>query len=380
LQNASEIGPSKADHRARLRTIVWTVLLLGGGPAPAHAAVPSDVVARGKGFEIRQDQIDDLVVEQKVLLRNAGQPVRPEDERLLEERTLDRLVVREILLQMATPEEKETARRLVEDNAAAQKQRLGSEDAYRRQILKSGTTPEVFAERMLAQAIADQVLFREIRSKIEITDEQVRRFYEEGEDLQARELQSLVERLQKEGQDTTFYRDATNRLATVRQTNLDRLIRPEQARARMLVLFTRDPLTRRPLPDETQRSKRERLERLRQRVAAGEDFAALATEFSEEPDAARNRAEYVATKSKVTFPELREALFTLPLNQVSQAISTELGYYLVQVLERPAPGKVPFDQAKDDIRNLLVNQEMERRLPAWFEQIKRDYAVELVGR
>jgi parvulin-like peptidyl-prolyl isomerase len=345
---------------------------------PAFTAGVGDVVARGKGFEIRQSEVDDLVVEQRILLRGAGQSVRPEDEALLEERTVERLVVREILLLMATSEEREAARRLVEETTEEQKQKLGSEEAYRRQIFKSGSTPEVFADRMLAQAIADQVIFREVRSKIQVTEEQVRRFYDEGEDVRTRELRVLAERLQNKGEDAASYQDATNRLANIRRTNLERLVRPEQARARMLVLFTRDPLTRRPLSEDVQRTKLERMERLRQRAMAGEDFEKLAAEFSEEPDAARNRAEYLATKSQVTFPELRQALFTLPVGQVSGVIRTELGFYLVEVLDRPEPGKVPFEEAKGDIRALLINQETEKRLPAWFEQIRRDYGVEMV--
>ena len=366
-----------AGRRWRAWPMVGLSLLLMCGSAVA--AGRGEVVARGKGFEIRQSEVDDLVVEQKVLLRGAGQPVRPEDEALLEERTLERLVVREILLRMATSEERERARRMVDESLAAQKVRMGSEEAYRRQLFKSGTTPEVFAERMLAQSIADQVILRELRSKVEVTEEQVRRYYDEGEDVRTREARLLAERLRKESQDTTAYRDATNRLATLRQTNLERLVRPEQARARMLVLFTRDPLTRRPLSEDLQRTKRERAERLRQRVLAGEDFGALAAEFSEELDAARNRAEYMATRSEVTFPELRQALFTLPVGQISEVLRTELGYYVVEVLERPTPGKVPFEEAQEDIREHLRNQETEQRLPAWFERIKREYEVEITG-
>jgi parvulin-like peptidyl-prolyl isomerase len=354
-----------------------SLLLLWGS---AVAAGRGEVVARGKGFEIRQGEVDDLVVEQKVLLRGARQAVRPEDEALLEERTLERLVVREILLRMATSEERERARRMVDESLAAQKVRLGSEEAYRRQLFKSGTTPEVFAERMLAQSIADQVIARELRSQVEVTEEQVRRYYDEGEDVRTREARLLAERLGKESPGTTAYRDATNRLATLRQTNLERLVRPEQARARMLVLFTRDPLTRRPLSEDLQRTKRERAERLRQRALAGEDFGALAAEFSEEPDAARNRAEYMATRSEVTFPELRQALFTLPVGQLSDVLRTELGYYVVEVLERPTPGKVSFEEAREDIREHLRSQETEQRMPAWFERIKREYEVEIIGR
>jgi parvulin-like peptidyl-prolyl isomerase len=112
-------------------------------------------------------------------------------------------------------------------------------------------------------------------------------------------------------------------------------------------------------------------------VLSGEDFKAIAREFSDEPDAQQNDAEYLAMREKVTMPRLQEALFSLPLNQISDVIETELGYYLIEVLERPPAGKVPFEEAKGEIRQVLLNQEVEKRLPPWFEALKQEYEVEV---
>jgi hypothetical protein len=231
---------------------------------------------------------------------------------------------------------------------------------------------------LIHQAIADRVVDREVRSKITISEDAIRAFYEEGVDVQARELQRELAAMGDEK--GAAYQEAANRLALMRKTNLERLVRPEQARAHMLVLFTKDPKTRLPLPEHVQSSKKERIERLRTRVKNGESFVALATEFSEEPDAARNRAEYLATKEQITLPELKKAIFELPLNEVSEVIETDLGFYLVQVLERTPGGKVPMDEAREDIRKHLVDQEADRRLPSWFEGLKVEYGVQLMTR
>jgi hypothetical protein len=196
-----------------------------------------------------------------------------------------------------------------------------------------------------------------------------------GIDGPARELQDLIGRMQTENRDTAFYRDATNRLEQIRQANLARLIRPEQAEVRMLVLFTKDGPTGQPLAPEIRQAKRDRIERLRDRVRSGEAFAELAIEFSEESGAAANKGIYLATKDQIPMKPLRDAVFQLPLNQVSDIIDTEIGYYLVEVLKRPPGGKVSLDEAKKDIRDLLVRQGIEKQLPAWYESLKREYEV-----
>lgn len=354
--------------------VCWLMCCVDG-----WAAVGGRVLARGKGFSVTQGQVDELVVEQKVMLQSMGRQVTADEERLLEEQTLDRLVIKELLLQRATPEEQRRGRELVEKRVAEEIVKQGSEEAYRRRILKGGTDPEIFQRRLEEQAIADLVVQREIRSKVVVKDEQVRAFYDEGTDVHAQELKGVVAKLAVENRDSSFYRDATNRLSMIQQTNLSRLERPEQARAVMLVLFIKNPVTGQLVAEDVRKSKRDRLGRLRQRALSGEDFRALAREFSEEPDAQVNNAEYVAVKEKVSLPRLREALFSLPLNEVSDIIDTDLGYYLVQVLERPKAGKVPFEEAEKDVRGLLMNQEVERRLPAWFEQLKKEYEVEVEG-
>jgi parvulin-like peptidyl-prolyl isomerase len=354
-----------------LLALVVVSFATGAWGAPAGR----EVVARGKGFAVFREELDQLVIEQKVLLQSTGRRLTREEEIRLEAETLERLVVRRMLVERATTEDRRRAREHVDQGIAEQKARMGSEEAYRRQILKGGVQPEVFEARLHEQAVADQVVAEEWRGKVTVTDDQILDYYERGVDVQARELQSLVARLEVEDAASVFYQDATNRLAMIRQTNLARLERPEQARARMLVLFSKDPLTGRLLPEEVRQVKRERLDRIRARVLAGEDFAVLASEFSEESDAARNRAEYLASKAQVTLPELREALFGLPLGQLSEVIVTDLGLYLVQVLERPTPGKVTFQEAREEIRSLLEHQETQKRLPAWIETLKHEFEV-----
>jgi parvulin-like peptidyl-prolyl isomerase len=60
------------------------------------------------------------------------------------------------------------------------------------------------------------------------------------------------------------------------------------------------------------------------------------------------------------------------LNQVSDVITTRMGYYLVEVLERMPAGKAPLEKVTEEIRNFLLTQEVEKRLPAWIEQLKQE--------
>ncbi len=78
---------------------------------------------------------------------------------------------------------------------------------------------------------------------------------------------------------------------------------------------------------------RERLLRLRQRIAAGEDFAELARVHSEDGTAAKGGdLGFIAPGE--TVPEFERALNGLRDGEVSQPVQTPFGWHIVQVLER----------------------------------------------
>lgn len=84
-----------------------------------------------------------------------------------------------------------------------------------------------------------------------------------------------------------------------------------------------------------------RISALRKRALAGEDFGALAAEFSEEPGAETTRGNLgYFTAMQMVFPFERAAYLT-PVGQVSEPVRTQFGYHIVKVLDRqPSRGEV----------------------------------------
>ncbi len=345
----------------------------------ADLLFPNPVVARGKGFEIRQNDVDDAITGLRATLAAQGQTL-PESQRGdAEARTLDRMILSRILLQKATPEEKAKAKESADKFIAETKKRAPSEESYRRQLIAVGIKPEVFEKRAFEQAVVETVVNHEIRDKLTIAPDEIKAYYDQGVDVLVRDLQALLEKMQQDGQtNTAFYSDGTNRLAAMKQANLARLDRPETVRASLIILYTIDVVTRTPLPAEVQADKKARIEKILARLKNGEDFAKVARESSEDPDVMRSSGEYTTTRDNVAIPELKAALFSLPIGQVSDIITTPIGFYLVKVAERNAAGKIPFDKAESDIRNLLLSQEVEKRLPAYYAQLKKEYDVQIV--
>lgn len=346
-------------------------------PGKAVSLFDDPVVARGNGFEVRQSEVDDMVTGLKSTLASTRNETIPEAQRSqIAAQMLDRLILTRIVQQRATADEQAKAKEIAAKFIADTKAKARSEEAYRRQLIASGIKPEVFERRAIDQALVEGAVERELKAKLTVSDEQVKEFYTQGLDLQARDILAVLARLEKENQtNTTFYTDGQQRLSEVKKTNLDKLERPESVKAQVILIYTVDRLTREELPEEEWTARKERAEKAILRLKAGEDFSKVAKEVSEDPDVARTGGEYVTIRDAVVYPELRAALFSLPVGQLSDVLTTRAGYYVAKVLERSPAGKVPLDKVEKDLREALLGQEVQKRLPAYFEELKKEFKV-----
>jgi parvulin-like peptidyl-prolyl isomerase len=70
------------------------------------------------------------------------------------------------------------------------------------------------------------------------------------------------------------------------------------------------------------------------RLEAGEEFADLASELSTDPGSAAQGGELGFVPAGTFVPAIDEAVFSLPVGQISDPIETQFGWHIVEVLER----------------------------------------------
>lgn len=79
---------------------------------------------------------------------------------------------------------------------------------------------------------------------------------------------------------------------------------------------------------------REKLEKLRERILAGEDFATLARQYSQDPGSAQDGGELGFFKKKELVPEYEAAALRLEPGGISNVIESQFGFHLIQLIER----------------------------------------------
>lgn len=145
-----------------------------------------------------------------------------------------------------------------------------------------------------------------------------------------------------------------------------------QTRARHILLRTNEIVS----ADDAQR----RLEKLRQRIENGDDFAALAKSHSEDPGSAVGGGDLGWVNPGQTLPEFERAMEALKLNEISAPLRTSYGFHLIQVLERRQQD-VTQERDQADARQQIHARKTDERYEQWVRQLRDeayiDYRVDL---
>jgi len=113
-----------------------------------------------------------------------------------------------------------------------------------------------------------------------------------------------------------------------------------------------------------------RAEEIAQRLNKGEDFAALAKEYSQDPGSASNGGDLGLAGPGVYDPAFEEALYKLSENQVSAPVRTSFGYHLIKLLGVEAPDVPTFASLRDKLTRDLKSQQVEQRFVEATKQLE----------
>jgi parvulin-like peptidyl-prolyl isomerase len=105
------------------------------------------------------------------------------------------------------------------------------------------------------------------------------------------------------------------------------------------------------------------------RAKAGEDFAALATEFTEDPGSQEKGGLYENFPKGRMVPEFEEASFTLPIGAISDLVETAYGYHIIKIVDRQKETK-PFEEVKEQLENQLKQKNRRTAYDTLIDDLK----------
>ena len=250
--------------------------------------------------------------------------------------------------------------------------------------------------QVLEQFVTDKLLEAEVREAgIIVSDADVERYIEQVKKNNRLSEQDLKAALSKENQTLASYKASVKaeieksdlidrqvrRKVTISDEDVERYYKlnaknfrtNDRARIRHILLSLADNA-----PADRVQSVTAKARELYQRIAAGEDFAALAREYSQGAGQAEggeigwvNRGTLITGIEEMAFQKLS-------VGQVSEPFRTTMGVHIVKLEGRDAGNPVPLSSVAPRIKEELTNKALEERFARWVKtDLRRKHRVEI---
>lgn len=288
---------------------------------------PSDprfILAEGDGVQVTQGE---LQVALKLFLSDEENAQRygPSKFHILQTLLLDQLVSDKLILSRADILSLQSSDKTEKDIYEQVASRYPVEADFIAKLKESGQTEDDLKKSIHQTALIQKVLAAEAYHQIDPTEQEIEAFY-----------------LQHQA----------------------RFDIPEKVRASRVLVMVDDSMS-----DEQKAAKRKVIEAARARVLAGEDFAKVAAEVSEDRYSAPQGGDIGFFERGENEDQFDEVAFHLEPGKVSPIFQTPLGFQFIKVTDSVSGGKLSVAESRQIIGDYLKKEKMSQQESAYRQKL-----------
>jgi parvulin-like peptidyl-prolyl isomerase len=271
-------------------------------PSPQRRADARRPAATVNGRPVPAEKVLSVYRMNKQMLMQRGRALNETDDQALKSQALEAVIADELLYQDALAKGVPIPAAEVETAVKQLKARAGSEEAYQKFLAESGfNDADVHAE--IGRNMQTAAYGRSLVGGKSVTEDQAKKYY-----------------------DANVGRGMFNV--------------PEQVHVQVILVTVNEKD-----PETVKSDARKRAEEAAKRAAAGEDFAALAKQYSQDKSAARG-GDLGLVPRGVMFPKFEEIAFSAKPGTVSPVFETPKGFNVIKVLEKNPETTRTYDEVK----------------------------------
>jgi peptidyl-prolyl cis-trans isomerase SurA len=208
------------------------------------------------------------------------------------------------------------------------------DDASFTEALKSqGFTLEGYRKTLKKQILEMKVVNTAVRSRVQVSDEEVKTYYKQNEKLTTGDRQSHLRQILVAVPDKASDADAARKRAV----------------AAKVIELSR----------------------------GGTKFEELAKQFSDDEGTKASGGDLGWVGKGVLVEALDDAMAAMEPGDVRGPIRTERGFVVIQLVERKAGDLRPYDEIKDQLRKQLYDQQVEKAQQSWLRELRKKAHVDV---
>jgi peptidyl-prolyl cis-trans isomerase C len=304
-------------------------------PAGVKPLAPKDlpaVVAKVNGEAIKKEDLLQGAQAVQVRLAQEGRPAVPSVEFYRE--VLNQIIGIALLQQDAKAQGVTATDQEIQQQLAQRKSVFPNEQAFKQALAQAGLTEQKLRDQTRDAIAVQKYIQSRLAKSGAVTEQATRDFYDK---------------------------------------NKAQIQTPERVHVRHILIRV-DPQATAAAKQEA----RQKAEALLKRIQAGEDFAKLASENSDDPGSKVRGGDLGFVAKGQAPPAFEAATFALTKpNQLSPVVETQSGYHIIQFVEKQPAGAIPYEQVKDRIGQLIQQQQGQQQLANRVRELRGKAKVEL---
>ena len=304
------------------------------------------LVARVNGVDIESKYIEFRLSQiMRLALKKAKRPLTVKEKTSIVKDLIEKEVVRELVNQQGEKENLKVDHELIEKELKLLRAGYASEEEFNNALKSRNINLEEIKKSMQIDINARQLLNAEIKGKINISDNEVKKYYED---------------------------------------NKSKFQRPEAYHARhILAAYFPPEALRNQTIEELKKNKEyftriaeEKIDKVIEELKKGANFVELAKNLSDDESSRENGGDLDFIYKGIFETSFDEAVEKLNPGETSGKIKTRFGFHVIQLIEKRPSEMAPFTEMKSEIQKYLFLEKAKKNVSSYIEKLKQTANIE----
>ncbi len=311
-------------------------------PTPKLKIEIPKLVARVNGVDIESKYIEFRLNQ---ISRKVNRPLTVQEKTSIVKDLIEKEVVRELVNQQGKKENLKVDNELIEKELDALRATYSSEEEFNSALTARNINLDDIKKSMQIDINARQLLNEQIKGKITIADDDVKKYYDD---------------------------------------NISKFVRPEAYHTRhILAAYFPPEALRNQSIKELQKNKEyfarlaeEKIDKVIDELKKGTDFEELAKIHSDDESSRDNGGDLDFIYKGVFEASFDEAAGKLKPGETSGKIQTRFGFHVIQLIEKKPSETATFDEMKPGIQKHLFMEEAKKQVASYVEKLRQTAKIE----